>query len=183
MVVASPAATPLGSWQPGFGTPAVVHVAFLGGVVPARPRAAVGRLGFASLAKTIRRGSAVSVRRPAGARDESRVARLGETAANRYGTVVGGCADRPRRSELPRQSLTGTTRHHWESDAARSDDVCACASSSMSSVVNRTSSPFTDVPWQGARSWRGVHRWRATGFQSLQSAGIGGSGFTSYSRR
>src|SRR5208283_657219 len=30
------------------------HVAFLGGVVPARPRAAVGRLGFASLAKTIR---------------------------------------------------------------------------------------------------------------------------------
>ena len=54
MVVASPAAPPFGSWQPGFGTPAVVHVAFLGGLVPARPRAAVGRLGFASLAKTIR---------------------------------------------------------------------------------------------------------------------------------
>ena len=27
MVVASPAAPPLGSWQPGLGTPAVVHVA------------------------------------------------------------------------------------------------------------------------------------------------------------
>jgi serine/threonine-protein kinase len=53
-----------GSGQPGSHTPRfvaarslahrpVVHVAFLGGVVPARPCAAVGRLGFASLAKTI----------------------------------------------------------------------------------------------------------------------------------
>ncbi len=86
VVMAGPAATPLDSWQPEVWHTGPSYTTHTGGVVPARPGAAV-QPGWASPAweRLFRPISPVSVRRPAGARDESRVPRLGETAATATG--------------------------------------------------------------------------------------------------